>query len=431
VTGANGGAERRSARGGGSRQFRIASAYALAACIVGAAQMAAGQALSQRGFIDGTFFVFPRDAANDPTNVVGDLLVREEAFLKPAEWIQFAAGVEARANSHDQVDDAWTPDIGDRTTRRPRLSVRRLAATFTRGPLTVDAGKQFIRWGKADIVNPTDRFAPRDFVNVIDAEFLAVTGVRGVAQAGDDTIEAVWVPRFTPSRLPLFDQRWTAVPAGTPGLQLIDGGAEYPSGAQSGVRWNHLGAGFEYSLSFYDGFNHLPNLAATIVGPAAVEIARTYPAIRMYGGDAAVPTRWFTLKGEAAYFTSSSPATDQYVLYVVQLERQTGEWSIVGGYAGEAITARRSTLDFAPDRGLTKSFVGRASYTIDTARNIAFEGAVRQTGDGVYVKAEYSQARGQHWRATVSGVGIGGRADDFLGQYRRNAHVKAALRYSF
>ena len=61
-------------------------------------------------------------------------------------------------------------------------------------------------------------------------------------------------------------------------------------------------------------------------------------------------------------------------------------------------------MTFAPDRGLTRSIVGRASYTIDPTRSLTFESAVRQNGDGVYAKAEYSQARGQHWRATVTGV---------------------------
>jgi hypothetical protein len=397
--------------------------------------LAAAQPLTQRGFIDGSAYLFPQDAPNDPTNLVGDLLFREDAFVKPAAWIQFAAGVDLRANSHDQVEDDWAVDIGDRTTRRPRVSIRRLAATLTRGPITIDAGKQFIRWGKTDIVTPTDRFAPRDFMNVVDAEFLAVSGVRAVAQAGSDTFEAVWVPYFTPSRLPLLDQRWTALPPGAQDVTLIDEGARYPAGAQAGIRWSHVAAGLEYSASFYDGFNHLPNIGveplAVTSTSTLVGVLRTYPSIRTYGGDAALPTRWFTLKGEAAYFTTAAAATDEYVLYVVQLERQTGEWVIVGGYAGEAITVRRSTLDFAPDRGMTKSIVARASYSIDTARSVAFETAVRQNGDGVYARAEYSQARGQHWRATVSGVGIGGHSDDFLGQYNHNSHLKVALRYSF
>ena len=54
---------------------------------------------------------------------------------------------------------------------------------------------------------------------------------------------------------------------------------------------------------------------------------------------------------------SSSPATDEYVLYVAQVERQTGEWVFVGGYAGEVVTEARASLTFAPDRGLSRALV--------------------------------------------------------------------------
>ncbi len=396
--------------------------------------------VTQRGFIDGSILLFPQDAPNDPTRAVGDVLFRDDVFVKPAPWIQFAAGIDLRGNSHDQVEDAWRLDFGDRGVRRPRAAVRRLVATFTRGPLTIDAGKQFIRWGKADIVNPTDRFAPRDFLNVVDAEFLPVTGVRGVVQAGADTIEVVWLPRLTPSRLPLFDQRWNAVPAARASVPIVDGGATFPERRQTGVRYGHNGAAFEYSVSFFDGLNHLPTIQPSLAADPApdgsasslrVVVNRVYPEIRMYGGDVAMPTRWFTIKSEGAYVTSSSSLTDEYVFFVVQLERQTGEWVIVGGYAGEAVTKKRSMLDFAPDRGMARSIVARVSYTIDSARSVAVETAVRQNGDGVYGKLEYSRASGQHWRATVTGVAIAGHSDDFLGQYHRNSHLRAAIRYSF
>ena len=379
------------------------------------------QTIAQRGFVEAVAFGFPQEAPNDRTRLVGGFLAREEAFFKPAPWIQFAGGVDLRADSHAQVEDRWRVDIADRGAERPRLSVRRASAAIARGPLTVDAGKQFIRWGKTDIITPTDRFAPRDFLNVVDNELLAVTGVRAVAQLRSETFEAVWVPRFTPSRVPLLNQRWAVVPADVAALPIVQIPATLPGGSESGVRWSHVGAGFEYAASFFDGFNHLPTIDRGLI----------YPPIRMYGADAAAPTRWFTIKAEAAYFTSSSIAADEYILYVVQIERQTGEWVLVGGYAGEAVTERRGSLTFAPDRGLTRSVVGRASYTLDVNRSIAFEGAFRQNGDGEYAKLEYSQARGQHWRATLTAVGIGGHADDFLGQYHRNSHFTATVRYSF
>jgi hypothetical protein len=397
------------------------------------AQPAAAQSLSQRGFIESRAFLFAQAAPNDPTREVGDLLVRDEVFAKPAPWIRFAGGVELRANTHDQVDDEWAVDAADRGLRRPRLSIRRLTATLTHGGLTFDVGKQFIRWGKTDIVNPTDRFAPRDFLNVVDNEFLGVTGARAAIQLHDETLDVVWLPRFTPSRIPLLTERWAVVPPAAAGALVVDAGARFPRGSQTGVRWSHVGAGFETSLSFFNGFNHLPDIERSVT-PAfrpEIDLTRVYPAVRMYGADAAVPTRWFTVKAETAYFTSKSPTADEFVLYVVQLERQTGEWALVGGYAGEAVMRRRAALTFAPDRGLTRSLVGRASYTIDPIRSVAFEGAVRQNGHGGYVKIEYSQAHDQHWRATISGALIGGRQEDFLGQYRRNSHLVVALRYSF
>jgi hypothetical protein len=409
--------------------------------LIGLAVQASAQAITYRGFGDGRGVVYPQDAPSDSRNFVGDALVRVELFLRPVPWLGFAAGLDGRANSFEQVEDDWSLDIADRGLRRPRLSVRRLGVTLNRGPLTLDLGKQFVRWGKADVLTPTDRFAPRDYLNVIGADFLAVRGVRGVLELGSQALDLVWVPFFTPSRLPLLDQRWAVAP---PGIRLVarEDGEALPERAQIGARFGRTLAAYEYSVSFYDGFNHLPVFdqlpllaqSTTLVVPGApipVELVRRFPKLRMYGGDAAVPTRWFTAKGEVAYFTTSSTDIDEYVLYVIQLERQSGEWSLVAGYAGELVTYRGGTPSFAPDRGTARTFLGRASYTIDANRSAAFEGAVRQDGRGLYLKGEYSQARGRQWRTTIDGTLIRGEPDDFLGQYRRNSHVAAALRYSF
>jgi hypothetical protein len=94
---------------------------------------------------------------------------------------------------------------------------------------------------------------------------LAGDGRARVPQAtGRDSFELGWLPRFTPSRIPLLDQRWTAVPAGPPLLQIVDAGAVLPMGSQTGVRWSHVGDRLEYSLSFFDGFNHLPNIDESV-----------------------------------------------------------------------------------------------------------------------------------------------------------------------
>jgi hypothetical protein len=389
---------------------------------------AKGQSFTQRGFLETDFIGYPQTAPNDSGQEIGEALFRYEAFYKlDSDW-QFAGGIDARADTHEQVDRAWELSWGDRELRRPSFEVRQLNATYSKKKLTLVLGKQFIRWGKADILNPTDRFAPQDYLSVVDSDFLAITAARATYGGQSDTIDLVWAPLFTPSRIPLLDQRWSNVPAG---IALTELPSSFPGGSQFGARWNHIGRVAEYSLSFYDGHNNLPLFNFAETQPVTVDVQLYYPQMRMYGGDAAIPLKGVTVKAEAAYFTSTTKTEDEYALYVVQVERQAGEWFFIGGYAGQVVTEHRSIFDFAPDRGLTSAFLGRAGYTIDTNRSVALETAIRQNGQGMWAKVEYSQAIGAHWRATAGFTLIRGDESDFLGQYRRNSHGMLALRYSF
>lgn len=385
------------------------------------------QAFSQRGFLETNAVLFPQTAPNDSSHAIGESFLRYEAFYKLTPNLRFAGGIDARADTHRETERDLGLSWWDRGRLRPAFEVRRFSAMYTRGKLTLEAGKQFVRWGKADILNPTDRFAPRDFLNVVDNDFLGITAARLTYGGQSDTLDVVLSPRLTPSRVPLLDQRWAAVPAGVP---VAETPPRFPGGAQFGARWNHIAAAAEYSLSFYNGYDHLP-LVAAAPGPAAIAVQRSYPQMRMYGADGAFPLAFLTLKAEAAYFTTATSRADEYVLYVLQLEHQAGEWSFVAGYAGEAVTAHGGTPSFSPARGFARSFLARAGYTIDVNRSVAFETVIRQNGGGIYLKPEYTQALGQHWRATAGFALIRGSAIDFLGQYRRNSHAILSLRYSF
>lgn len=391
---------------------------------------AAAQTVENRAFIEGRLVGFTEEARNDWRRLVSDVLVREEVFLDLTEWLQVAAGVDLRANSHGHVENDWRFDYEDRGIRRPQIALRRLSMTLRAGALTLDLGKQFLRWGRTDILSPTDRFAPRDFMNVVDTEFLAIVAVHPEVRIGSESFEAVWVPQLTPSRLPLFDQRWTVMPPDAQGIPIVDGGSRLPERSQTGARWRHAGR-FDLAVSYFDGFNHLPNIEFSLGDlPPAIELTRTYPDLRTYGVDAAIPTRWFTFKGEAAFFESPSRTSEEYVLYVLELERLIGEWTLAGGYAGEVVTTEAADFPFAFERGMARSIVGRAAYTVDPQRTFAIEGAVRQNGDGLFIKAEYSTELGSNWRLMLTGVGIQGKDEDFLGQFRRNSHVSMTLRFS-
>lgn len=390
------------------------------------------QDFSQRGTLEYRGWVFPQDAPNDSGNAIGESLFRYEFSRSLFSGLKLFGSTETRVDTHRQVERRFFVNFYDRTRQRPAFSIRRASLLYNRGPLTVEVGKQLIRWGKADILNPTDRFAPRDFLTVVDTDVLGVLAGRAIWETKSDSIELVVQPRFTPSRLPLIQQRWTVLPEALGTTPVRELAPRYPGGPQFGARWNHLGNGYEASVSFYEGHNHLP-LFDSAIDPRqfTLDIQRYYPKLRLYGADAAVPLPWFTIKGEGAWFTSGTQSADEYVLYVLQGERQFGEASIVAGYAGEWVTKRRNPFDFAPDRGVAKAFLGRASYTIDPRRSVAAEWAIRQNGDGRWIRLEYTQTFGRGWRAIAGYVHIGGDPADFLGQYRRNSHAFLTLRYTF
>ena len=91
------------------------------------------------------------------------------------------------------------------------LAVRRAVMTYARGPFTVELGKQFVRWGQTDILSPTDRFTPRDYLIVVSSDPLAVTAARVTLSKGSNSLGLVYLPRMTPSRLPILTHRWAGL----------------------------------------------------------------------------------------------------------------------------------------------------------------------------------------------------------------------------
>ena len=392
---------------------------------------AAAQPFTHRGYAETTFTIYPQTAPQDSGRFVAEALFHWEPTVRRGRWKADAA-FDARTDSHHLTQRTWEVAYWDRSTERPAFAIAKLMASWARGPLTIEVGKQFIRWGKTDILVPTDRFAPRDYLKPPASELLGVTAARVTLASSSDSLDVVFTPRMTPSRAPLINQRWAVPPPEAAGLPLQDGGAQFPGGTQTGVRWNHVGRHVEHSISFFRGFQHLPLFDGVLrQDPFRLEVRRRYPQLTVIGADMAAPLAWFTLKAEAAWLQSDTAGAAEYVLYVIQIERQSGEWLFLGGYTGEHETRPGTAFGFAPDRGLARALVGRASRTLDANRSLVFEGVVRQNGDGAYGKVEYTHGFGDHWRLTASANAFGGSADDYLGQYSRNGFGAVTVRYSF
>jgi len=69
--------------------------------------------------------------------------------------------------------------------------------------------------------------------------------------------------------MPLASERWTVIPPQAEGVPIVNQPAALPRGTQTGARWSHVGEHFEYSVSFFNGFNHLPNIDVRAGPPRA------------------------------------------------------------------------------------------------------------------------------------------------------------------
>jgi hypothetical protein len=103
------------------------------------------QDFTQRGFFEARFTSFPQSAPNDSGHAVGEGLFRYEASYRLSAGWKLNGGVDARTDSHRQVDRAAHFSWWDRERSRPAFAVRRASALWHRGPVTMELGKQFVR----------------------------------------------------------------------------------------------------------------------------------------------------------------------------------------------------------------------------------------------------------------------------------------------
>jgi hypothetical protein len=334
--------------------------------------------------------------------------------------------------------------------------LRELYVTAKLGAVDVRLGKQEIRWGRADGFNPTDNLMPYDYLNIVAEERIPVPAVKVDAYIRDTRLEAAWIPWFTPTRLPLLNQRWfprlptsTQLPLGPMGevvdvdLTFQDGHVDFPartfSNGQWGLRWNQLVSGGEFSLSYFDGFDDLPVFQPTASLLPSLEprpqvlvtLNREYHRLRVFGADFASALGPFGVRGELAYFDQTGPINRDRLVFIVGLDRTWGDWFAIVQYTDQ-IPARdfQDGLVF-PDQGLRASILYRIERTLSASQSIDIKGGIGVRDRGFLVQMGYSVALADAWRLKAGITLLGGPRTSYLGQYRDNNSVNLQLRYSF
>ncbi len=370
--------------------------------------------------------------------------------------VSIRGAFELQVDTHRNVDRSRWLDLENRGLRQPAGSVSELYLDVKLGRVDLRAGKQRIRWGRADGFNPTDNIAPYDYLQTFNDERPAVTALRADAYLARADLELVWLPYYTPTRLPLLGQRWfprlpsTAAIPQLPGTGTVadlayrDLGGPLPArtfgNGQWGVRYNQILSRGEFSFSYFDGFDDLPYFRSDLApvpdpqpGPPKilVSLSREYHRVRVAGLDFASEIGPVGIRGEAAYFDQTDPLNQDHLLYVVGVDKRWGEWFVIMQYAGQKVNGRVADTLVFPDLGLGSTLIWRVERTIGPARSFELKGALRLAAGDLLLQPLYSVALSNSWRIKLGGTIIAGRHSTYLGQFRDNSNLNLRLLYSW
>ena len=389
-------------------------------------------AWSYRGFLENRALYYPSATANDQVRLVDETLLRVEGKLRLPGGFGLSAGLDAQTDSDNQVTRAWRFSWDDRTAQRPPLALRTMSVHYTRGPFRIEAGKQILHWGQMDFSSPTDKLAPRDYLNPASADYLGAFAVRAVVDTGPRSLELVYLPRFTPSRIPLTDSRWLILPAEFDGYTYRPQGVQYPGGGQVGVRYHQIVSPYEFSVCYFAGYKTLPTFLYD-KDPIKLNLnyQTLYPKMQMVGADFAAPWHGLLWKVESSYIRSESSYLSGNWTYALQAEKTGDKWQWALEVAGDKLTEtkRPNTLD--ADRATRDAVSGHVAWTPTPRQTVSAEWFLHPNGKAFITRILYSRNLYSTLRAIGGFLWIGGSQSDPLARYNVNSYLTLQLRYSF
>lgn len=160
------------------------------------------------------------------------------------------------------------------------------------GDADIRIGRQMIIWGRADGINPTDNVTPHDFTLLTpedsDQRF-GVLAANILYPIGNQSLQFIWQPRVESDTIPLPDLPQVTYQKLSPQRR-----------GQVAVKLDHTGTDVDWSLSFLDGDNLVPDFSLVAVRPDGITIGLDNHRQQVWGADAATTVGPYVFRGEIA-----------------------------------------------------------------------------------------------------------------------------------
>lgn len=251
----------------------------------------------------------------DEADVVGVPRVVAELSASLPMGLQFtASGAAAR----EQADG--------RAASRSTTTLREAYLGYRDGPASARLGWQIISWGRADVINPTDNVAARDYTRLVDRDADQKLGAPTLNlnyRIGSTSIQALWQPLFRATTVP---------PSAVTGVRYVDDRPDFVPGS-GGIRIDTVGERLSWSVSYFHGPAKRPNLAISLADFGNGLIRLDHREVSIAGADAELIVGPWVLRSETAYSRFAGSGRDplasreSFVESVLGVERAFGQAS--------------------------------------------------------------------------------------------------------
>ncbi len=197
------------------------------------------------GYVEYRNFTYFRNDASD------DKINRAEGIIK-LEYEKYIGNLGKFFVSpkftfdNDNYSSSYIDELEEKSIRRISFNLEEYYVELNYSSFDLKIGKQIFAWGKADGFNPTDNLNPRDYIDLfVEEEKIGVPAINLLYYWNDFTFDMVFIPTYTPTRLPLLNSRHSFVdPDNLPVINGRDLPSNKLSNFQSGIQISrHISGG--------------------------------------------------------------------------------------------------------------------------------------------------------------------------------------------
>ena len=176
-------------------------------------------------------------------------------------------------------------------------------------------GKQQIIWGKADGMFITDIASPKDLGEFLLRDFdeirTGITSLKANYYLGDNTVEMVWIPTFTPTIMPNETSIWSRIPEFPLPITIDESQKEIPGRLENSegfIKFSGMSSLLDYEIMagvMWDDdptLHIVPIITVDNPTPTGLRLSPIHHQLTLMGGSFSSELGGLILRGEGAYY---------------------------------------------------------------------------------------------------------------------------------